>query len=337
LKWLTVNAEHSHNLRIVPSLFHSGETTMTMMKAVQIHAYGEPKVLSYEETARPAPKPDEVLIHVHAAAINPLDSMIRAGSEMIHPSFPLILGVDVAGVIEGVGDEVKEFQVGDAVYAMVGLQFGGYAEYVVAPASAVAPKPNSLDFIQAASVPLAALTAWQSLFEHANLSAGQRVLIQAAAGGVGSSAVQFAKAKGAYVIGIASTKKQALVKELGADEVVDYRNTRFEEVVHDVDVVLDLVGGETQERSFQVLKPGGILVSTVSEPDVDKAKLCGICSTHVMFHESSTQLREIAKLIDAGQVKTVIGTVLPLQEVRKGQEMLQKGQAQGKIVLQVAN
>lgn len=225
---------------------------MTTMKAVQIHAYGEPEVLSYEETARPAPKPDEVLIHVHAAAINPFDSAIRAGSmqEMIHPSFPLILGVDVAGVIEAVGDAVKDFKVGDAVYAMVGLQFGGYAEYVVASTSAVAPKPNSLNFIQAASVPLAALTAWQSLFEHANLSAGQRVLIQAAAGGVGSFAVQFAKAKGAYVIGTASASKQALVKELGADEVLDYRNTHFEEAVHDVDVVLDLVGGETQERSF---------------------------------------------------------------------------------------
>jgi len=312
---------------------------MTTMKAVQIHAYGEPEVLSYEETARPAPKPDEVLIHVHAAAINPFDSAIRAGlmQEMIHPSFPLILGVDVAGVIEAVGDAVKDFQVGDAVYAMVGLQFGGYAEYVVASASVVAPKPNSLNFIQAASVPLAALTAWQSLFEHANLSAGQRVLIQAAAGGVGSFAVQFAKAKGAYVIGTASASKQALVKELGADEVVDYRNTRFEEAVHDVDVVLDLVGGETQERSFQVLKPGGILVSTVSTPDAEKAKSHGIRSTHVMFHENAAQLREIAKLIDAGQVKTVIETVLPLQEVRKGQEMLQEGHAQGKIVLQVAN
>jgi NADPH:quinone reductase-like Zn-dependent oxidoreductase len=312
---------------------------MTTMKAVKIHDYGQPEVLSYEETARPVPKSDEVLIRVHAAAINPFDSAVRAGSmqEMIHPSFPLILGVDVTGEIEAVGDAVKDFQIGDAVYAMLGLEFGGYAEYVVAPASVVAPKPNSLNFIQAASVPLAALTAWQSLFEHANLSAGQRVLIQGAAGSVGGFAVQFAKAKGAYVIGTASASQQASVKELGADEVVDYQHTRFEEVVHDVDAVLDLVGGETQERSFQVLKSGGILVSTVSTPDAEKAKSHGVRSTQMMFHQDATQLREIAKLIDAGQVKTAAETVLPLQEARKGQEMLKEGHVQGKIVLQVAN
>jgi NADPH:quinone reductase-like Zn-dependent oxidoreductase len=312
---------------------------MTTMNAVRIHDYGKPEALSYEETARPVPKPDEVLIRVHAAAINPFDSAIRAGSmqEAIHPSFPLTLGVDVSGTIEAVGAAVKDFQIGDAVYAMLGLQFGGYAEYAVAPASVVAPKPNSLSFIEAASVPLAAQTAWQALFEHANLSAGQRVLIQAAAGGVGSFAVQFAKAKGAYVIGTASASQQALVKELGADEVVDYHNTRFEDAVHDVDVVLDLVGGETQERSFQVLKPGGIIVSTVSTPDAEKAKSHGVRSASIMFHQDAAQLREIAKLIDAGQVKTVIETVLPLQEARKGQEMLQDGHAQGKIVLQVAN
>ncbi len=312
---------------------------MATMKAVQIHAYGGPEVLTYEETSRPGPKPNEVLIHTHAAAINPVDWKTREGflKERTPYSFPLILGWDVAGVVEAIGAEVKDFKVGDAVYAMPGLSVGGYAEYVAVPTSTVAAKPRSLDYIQAASVPLAALTAWQALFDHANLSTGQRVLIHAASGGVGSFAVQFAKVKGARVIGTASTNKQAFVKALGADEVVDYRTTRFEEVVHEVDVVLDLVGGETQERSWPVLKSGGIIVSTVSPPDAGIATSHSVRSAHFGAQAIAAQLSKIAALIDAGQVKTVVETVLPLQEARRGHEMLQEGHVQGKIVLQTTS
>jgi NADPH:quinone reductase-like Zn-dependent oxidoreductase len=311
---------------------------MATMKAVQIHAYGGPEVLKYEDAPRPEPKPDEVLIRVHAAAINPVDWKTREGllQKFMPYSFPLILGWDVAGIVEAIGSNVEGFTINDAVYAMSGLQAGGYGEYIVVPTSAVAAKPRSLSYIEAASVPLVALTAWQALFDKANLTVGQRVLIHAAAGGVGSFAVQFAKVKGAVVIGTASTNKQAFVKALGADEVIDYRTTRFEEAVQNVDVVLDLVGGETQERSWQVLKPGGILVSTVSPPNAETAASYKVRSDYFSAQAIASQLQEIANLIDAGRVKTVVETVLPLQDVRHGHEMLQSGYVQGKIVLQVS-
>jgi NADPH:quinone reductase-like Zn-dependent oxidoreductase len=200
----------------------------------------------------------------------------------------------------------------------------------------VAEKPGTLDHVQAASVPVAGLTAWQTLFEVAQLRAGQKVLIHAAAGGVGNFAVQFAKAKGAYVIGTASSKNQAFLRELGVDQAVDYQKTRFEDVVHDADVVLDTIGGDTQERSFKALKKGGILVSIVQPPSQELATKYGVRALFYGGHPSSSNLAEIARLIDSGKVKTVVETVLPLAEARRAHELSESGHGRGKIVLKAA-
>lgn len=307
------------------------------MKAIQIEQFGELDVLEYkEDIARPEPSEGEVLIHIHAAGVNPVDTLIRRGllQKVAHYTLPLILGWDVAGVVEAVGTGVNSFKVGDEVYAMTGMMpAGGYAEYVALPAANVALKPRSLTFIQAASVPLVSLTALQGLFDIAELSPGQTVLIHAASGGVGSFAVQLAKLRGARVIGTASAANQEFVKSLGADVVIDYRSTPFETVAHDVDVVLDLVGGDTQARSWQVLKPGGILASTVTPPE--KPEASNARGAYVGAQPNGEQLKQIAELLDAGKVKTFVEIVLPLQEARRAQELTQNGHPQGKIVLQI--
>src|SRR3984885_534119 len=282
------------------------------MKAIRIHQYGGPEVLAQVEMQRPTPGPDEVLIQVHAASVNPIDWKLRAGhvKEVFPLTFPATLGWDVSGTVEEAGDKVTQFKRGDEVYALV--KGGGYAEYVAVTASVVAKKPRTVDHVHAAAVPVAGLTAWQTLFEVAQLRAGQKVLIHAAAGGVGNFAVQFAKAKGAYVIGTASSKNQAFLGELGVDKAVDYQKTRFEDVVDDADVVLDTMGGDTQERSFKALKKGGILVSIVQPPSQELGAKYGVRALFYAGHPSSSNLAEIAKLIDSGKVKTVVETVLPL-------------------------
>ena len=305
------------------------------MKAIRIHQYGGPEVLAQVEMQCPTPGPDEVLIKVRAASVNPLDWKMRAGlvKEIFPLTFPATLGRDVSGTVEEAGDNVTQFKRGDEVYALVS---GGYAEYVVAKETAVAKKPRTLDHVQAAAVPAVGLTALQALFEVAQLSAGQKVLIHAAAGGVGNFAVQLAKEKGAYVIGTASSKNHRLLNDLGVDQAVDYRKTRFEDVVRDVDVVLDTVGGETQERSFKVLKKGGILVSLVQPPSQEFATKYGV---RALFHGGrarSSDLAQIAKLIDDGKVKTIVETVLPLAEARRAHELSEAGHVRGKIVLKVA-
>lgn len=311
---------------------------METMKAVRIHSYGGPEVLVYEDVPKPQPGDGEVLVRIHAASVNPIDWMMRNGDyKAMIPQLPIILGWDFAGVIEQVGGKVADLKPGDAVYANLGASAGGYAEYVAAPASAVAHKPASLDFVAAASVPLVALTAWQALFEVANLSAGQTVLIHAAAGGVGSMAVQLAKAKGAHVIGTASAHNADFLRELGADEIIDYKTTRFEDVVHDVDVVFDTVGGDTQQRSWGVLKHGGILASVVPPPPSEDTIPQGVRGQFVRSHPSGVQLTEIAELIDKGQVKPIIDTVLPLASARQAHELSQSGHTRGKIVLRVVD
>src|SRR5881296_1531933 len=306
------------------------------MKAIRIHQYGGPEVLAQVEMQRPTPGHDEVLIKVHAAAVNPIDWKMRAGhvKEVFPLTFPSTLGWDVSGTVEERGDKATQFKRGDEVYALV--KGGGYAEFVVANATVVAKKPRTLDHVHAAAVPVAGLTALQALFEVAQLSAGQKVLIHAAAGGVGNFAVQFAKERGAYVIGTASSRNHAFLHELGADKAVDYQQTRFEEVVRDADVVLDTIGGDTLERSFKALKKGGILVSIVQPPSQEQAAKYGVRALFYGGHPSSSNLAEIARLIDAGKVKTVVETVLPLAEVRRAQELSQSGHARGKIVLKVA-
>ncbi|HXB57942.1 MAG TPA: NADP-dependent oxidoreductase [Candidatus Acidoferrales bacterium] len=309
------------------------------MKAVRIHQYGGPEVLFYEEIQRPAPAPDEVLIKVHAASVNPLDWRVRQGymQQFLPLTLPLTLGWDFSGTVEAVGANVTQFKRGDEVYTVLDVTKGGaYAEYAIANASDVALKPKSVDHIHAAGIPVAGVTAWQALIETAQLRAGQKVLVHAAAGGVGVFAVQFAKAKGAYVIGTASGKNQAFLRELGVDQVVDYEKTRFEDVAHDVDIVLDTIGGEVQERSWKVLKKGGFLVSIVAPPDAEKAAKYGVRAAMFRGHPDSAALGEIARLVDAGRVKTVVDTVLPLADARRAQELSAHGHARGKIVLKVA-
>jgi len=308
------------------------------MKAIVINTYGNEDVLNYVDVDRPEPKADEVLMKVHAAAVNPVDWKIRDGlGEPFGLKLPLILGGDIAGTVEAVGVEVKNFKQGDAVYGMTvsGGFSGGYAEYAVAKMDTIAPKPESLSFEEAAAIPIAALMAWQAMFDLAHLSSGQRILITGASGGVGSMAVQLAKAKGAIVIGTASGKNEQFVRDLGADEFVDYTAQPFEEVVKDVDVVVDMIGGDTLERAFQTLKKGGFLVSAVEAPSEEKARELSIEADQVFCKPNAQQLAEINRLIDEGKLKIHIETVLPLTEAKKAHQLSQSGRTRGKIVLQV--
>ena len=311
---------------------------MKTMKAVRIHTYGGPEVLKFEDAPRPEPAPGEVLIKVNAAGVNPIDWKIRAGYLKDHRPyvFPLILGWDVSGIIEANGLDGTRFKNGDEVYARADIaRNGAYAQYIVAKQVEVAQKPKLIDHIRAAAIPLAALTAWQALFDAAGLSAGQRVLIHGAAGGVGSFAVQLAKWKGTHVIGTASARNQAFIQELGADESIDYTKTRFDDVVRDVDVVFDTVAGETQTRSWKVLKKGGILVSIASPPSAEDAVKNGVRQAFVFMVPNASQLAEIAKLVDSGKLKPVVETVLPLSDARRAHELSQTGHTRGKIVLRV--
>ncbi|MBD2096486.1 NADP-dependent oxidoreductase [Trichocoleus sp. FACHB-591] len=309
------------------------------MKAVRIYAYGGPEVLTYEDVSVPAIAEDDVLIRVHAAAINPVDWKVREGylQGFIDYDLPLTLGWDVSGVVEAVAENVTTFKPGDEVYSRPDIKRdGAYAEYIAVKASEVAFKPKTVEHIHAAAVPLAGITAWHCLFESAGLSAGQRVLIHAAAGGVGSYAVQFARWKGAHVIGTASARNQDFLFQLGADEIIDYQTTQFEDVVEPVDVVFDTVGGEVQERSWQVVKPGGILVSVVSPPPEEKAAAHQCRSAYVFIQPRADWLTEIAQLIDSGQVKPIVETVLPLSQAVVAHKLSEGGHTRGKIVLQVA-
>jgi NADPH:quinone reductase-like Zn-dependent oxidoreductase len=309
------------------------------MKAVRIHAYGGVDVLRYEDVPRPRPGPGEVLVRVHAAGVNPVDAAIREGRlrERLHSTLPLTLGWDVSGAIEALGPGVTRFRRGDAVFAYLALtRGGGYAEYVVMAEAEAAPKPTSIDHVQAASVPVVALTAWQSLVDKAQLQPGQTVLIHGGSGGVGTMAIQIAKIRGARVIATGSARNLDYLKSLGADEVIDYGATRFEDVVKDVDVVFDLVGKDTQERSWQVIKKGGILVS-VREPGAEeKAKERGVRAAYVLVQPHAEQLAEIARLIDAGRIKPVVSETFSLAEVQRAHQQIETRHTRGKLVLRVA-
>ena len=251
---------------------------MSTMRAVRIHAYGGVDALQYEDAPRPAPGEGEVLVRVFATSVNPFDCAVRGGylAGYFNNTLPLILGTDISGVVEAVGPGVTAFKRGDQVYARGGVvRDGAYAEFAVVPDSAAAMRPRSLDHIHAAALPHVCLTAWQALIEEAKLAAGQTVLIHGAAGGLGHVAVQLAKVLGAWVIGTGS-RNIDFVRELGVDQAIDYSLTPFEDVVHDVDVVLDTVGGDTQDRSWGVLKPGGILVSVIQAPSQEAAAARGV-------------------------------------------------------------
>ena len=312
---------------------------MTTMKAVAMHAYGGPEVLKYEDAARPDPATGEVLVRVHAAAVNPVDWKVRAGHlrGFLNYSLPLIPGWDLSGVVEATGAGVTDWKQGDAVYARPDLRRNGaYAEYIAVRASELGHKPRSIDHVQASAIPLACLTAWQALFDAGGLKAGQRVLIHAAAGGVGTFAVQLAKWKGAHVVGTASERNHAFLGELGVDEVIDYTKTNFEEVVRDVDVVLDTMAGQTRDRSWKVLKKDGILVSILGQPSPEDAAQHGVRAAGVFVQPNQAELGEITKLVDSGKLRPIIETVLPLAQAARAHEMNQTLHTRGKIVLQVA-
>ena len=311
---------------------------MKTMKAVCIYTYGGPEVLVYEDAPQPHPGEGEVLVRVHAAGINPVDWKIREGhlKEMVHHTFPLILGWDLSGVVESLGSGIARLKVGDEVYSRPDIsRDGAYAEFIVVKESDLALKPRSIDHVHAAALPLAALTGWQTLFDAGGLSSAQRVLIHAAAGGVGHIAVQLAKWKGAQVIGTASARNHEFVSKLGADQVIDYDTERFEDVIQPVDVVLDTMGGETQERSWKVLKRGGILVSIASPPNAETALQHRVRQAFVFTQPNATQLAEIAKLADAEKLKVIVETILPLSDATRGQELSEHGHGRGKIVLRV--
>lgn len=307
------------------------------MKAVQINEYGDENVLNLVDIERPAPGAEQVLIRVRAAGVNPVDWKIRDGmGAAFGLKLPLVLGLEIAGTIEAVGENVRDFKPGDEVYSFSRAFTGGYAEYAVANQTEIARKPDSLDFENAAAVPLAALTAWQSIFDLANLESGQRILITGASGGVGSMAVQLAKAKGAFIIGTASGKNEDFVKNLGADQFVDYTKQDFAEVVKDVDVVFDTVGGDTEARAFQTLKKGGFLVSAAQPPSEEKAAQYGVKVAMVQAQPNVEQFNEINRLIESGNVKTHVQTVLPLAEIKQAHELSKTGRTRGKIVLKIA-
>lgn len=318
-----------------------------MMRAVVQDGSGGPEVLRVQQVPRPVPLPTEVLVRVHAAGINPVDWKTRAGSGMagVLGEPPFTLGWDVSGVVEEVGFGVTTLKAGDEVYGMPWFPraANAYAEYVTAPARQFARKPAGLDHVHAAAVPLAALTAWQAVVDTAHLQAGQRVLVTAAAGGVGHFAVQFARHLGAHVIATARTARHPWLKELGADETLDYTTTRFEDAADDVDVVLDLVGDAhdlTSTRSLKVLRPGGLLVAVpagVSPELARAAEAAGVRVTPFLVEPDGAALTTIAGLIDAGHVAVEVEDTFPLEQAGAAHARGEAGRTRGKLVLTVLN
>lgn len=303
------------------------------MNAVKIEQYGDESVLQLVDVPKPAPASDEVLIKVYAASVNPMDWKIRDGAGArfgLH--LPIFLGGEIAGVVAQVGASVTTLKVGDEVYGTV--KTGGYADYALAKLAEVGRKPATLDFPRAAAIPLAALTAWQALFDLGKLRAGQKVLITAAAGSVGSLAVQLAKAKGAFVTGLASGANEAFVRALGVDAFVDYTAQPFEELVTDMDVVFDVVGGDTFERAFSCVKKGGILVTAVAFPTPEQAAHYGITATRIFCQPNREELEEISQLVAANKLQAHVAQVFPLEQVGAAQKMSKAGRTRGKIILQ---
>jgi len=309
------------------------------MKTVRIHQYGDVDVLKFEEIPVPQIESDEVLIKIHATSINPLDWKVREGfmKETKLHKLPLTLGWDCSGTIEKTGKMVSDFKVGDDVYCRPPTERdGSYAEYLAVKASEVALKPKTLSYVEAAAIPLAGITAWETLINRANIRAGQRVLILRASGGVGSLAIQIAKARGCYVIGTTSEANINFVKGLGADEVYDYEKMDFSEHLTNIDVVMDTVGGSIQEKAFKVLKRGGIMVSIINKPSFEFASKYGVKCEYVSLGPSAPILNELRELIDKGKVRPVVDKVYKFEEVKQAQIYSQSGKARGKIVLKVA-
>ena len=311
---------------------------MRTMNAVRIDAFGGPEVVHLERIPVPMPRAGELLLKIRAASVNPVDYKIRSGKypAVTAEQLPYVLGRDVCGDVDACGPNVAAFAEGDPLYAFLGVDRGGYAEYVIVKENEASRKPSTLDSVSAAAVPLAGLTAWQGLFQHGGLKSQQRVLIHAGSGGVGHFAIQFAKARGAHVITTVSGQNVDFVRELGADEVINYKKQRFENEIRDVDMVFDLIGGETQDRSWGVLKKGGILVSTLNPPSQEKAIAHGVRAMRYTAEVSGSELGEIAGLIDAGKVKPFVSKRFALKDAISALQSVEQGHTQGKVVLTIA-
>ncbi|MGW1610638.1 NADP-dependent oxidoreductase [Streptomyces sp. NPDC002285] len=314
-------------------------SNVNTMRAISQDVLGGPEVLKEVEVQRPTPRPNEVLVRVRAAGINPTDWKHRDNGGFLGEP-PFVLGWDVSGVVEAVGIGVVRFRPGDEVFGMLSYPFGhgSHAEYVTAPARVFAHKPASVDHVQAGALPLVSLTAWQALVEYADVQPGQRVLIHAAAGGVGHVAVQIAKARGAYVIGTASAGKHEFLRGLGADELIDYRETDFAEAAKDVDVVLDTLGGETSVRSLSVLRPGGVVVSILpvgSDDFYEEAERLGVRALRMLVDSDRADLRAIADLVDKGRLRAEIAGTFPLADAAEAHALGDTGRTTGKLVLTV--
>ncbi|MCC9155566.1 NADP-dependent oxidoreductase [Streptomyces parvulus] len=312
---------------------------MNTMRAMSQDVLGGPEVLKEIRPERPEPRPNEVLVRVRAAGVNPTDWKHRANGGFLGEP-PFVLGWDVSGTVEAVGIGVAAFAPGDEVFGMLSYPFGhgSHAEYVTAPARAFTHKPAGIDHVQAGALPLVSLTAWQALVERADLRPGQRVLIHAAAGGVGHVAVQIAKARGAHVIGTASAGKHEFLRSLGADETVDYRETDFAEAVKDVDVVLDTIGGDTALRSLRVLRPGGVVVSIIpvgSDEFFEEAGRLGVRAVRMLVDADRADMRSVAELVEAGKLRATVEKTFPLAEAAQAHALGETGRTTGKIVLVV--
>jgi NADPH:quinone reductase-like Zn-dependent oxidoreductase len=309
------------------------------MRAAQIHSYGDPTGVKVVQASRPEPGRGQVLVRARAVGVNPLDWMVAEGKarSWLDHRLPLTIGWELAGTVEKLGADAARFKLGDDVFGMIDLSGdGAAAEFAVGNENALAIKPRTLDFPSAAAAPIGALTAYQALFATAELRQGQSVLIHAAAGGVGAMAVQLAKARGARVIGTASGPEHIkLIQDLGCDQAIDYKATRFEDQVHDVDVVIDPVGDDVQTRSFGVLKKGGILVALTEEPRQDLARKAGVRATMIGVKPDGQRLAEIAKLIDDGKLRSLVQTVLPLEQVKEALTLSRGRHLAGKIVLTI--
>ena len=308
---------------------------MTTIKAVRIHRFGGIETLQLDDVAPSMPDALEILVKVSAASVNPVDFKIRSGKypAVNEDRLPYILGRDASGMVEKCGAGADTFKVGDEVFGIVGIHGGGYAQKVVMSQDAVAAKPAHLDHVQAAAVPLAGQTAWQGLFRYGEVKSGQRILIHAGSGGVGHFAIQFAKTKGAHVTTTVSSDNVEFAHGLGADVVIDYKKQPFEQIARELDMVFDLIDGEIRERSWAVLKKGGILVSTLTEPSQATARQHGVRAMRYTVQADGDELKEIAQLLEAGKVKPFVNQTFPLAAAADALAAVERGHSKGKTVL----
>jgi NADPH:quinone reductase-like Zn-dependent oxidoreductase len=304
-------------------------------RMARFHRFGGPEVLGVEEVGYSMPDAMQVLVSVKAASVNPVDFKIRSGKypAVNEDRLPYTPGRDVSGIVEKCGAQATRFAIGDQVVGMVGIGGGGYAEKAVLDERAISCKPNEIDHVHAAAVPLAGQTAWQGLFRYGQLKMGQSVLIHGGSGGVGHFAVQFAKAKGARVLTTVSTENTEFARGLGADVVIDYEKQRFEELAQDLDMVFDLIDGETRERSWKLLKKGGVLVTTLTEPSQQTAAQHGVRATRYTVEADGKELAEILSLVTSGKVIPHVQKTYPLKEAALALNSVEQGHSVGKIVL----